>query len=129
MKYLFIARWHHVKCFVEKREELEFFASGEDLSGFNTLSADDKEMLRSELKATAPKKRKAEETPTADWPDAKKSKVDEKEIKKQNIKMFYYRDLLQVRNKFLGSDSKLQKLIFPSKLPFVHRIHSCWKYC
>jgi hypothetical protein len=85
------------------------------LSGFNTLSADDKEMLRSELKATAPKKRKAEETPTADGPDAKKSKVDEKEIKKQNIKMFYYRDLLQVRNKFLGLDLKLQTLFFPSK--------------
>jgi len=84
---------------VEKREELEFFASGEELAGFNTLSADDKEMLRSELKTIAQKKRKAEEAARVDEPDTKKSKVDEKEIKQQNIKMFYYRDLLQVPKK------------------------------
>jgi len=26
-------KWHHVNCFVEKREELEFLASGEKLPG------------------------------------------------------------------------------------------------
>jgi hypothetical protein len=87
---------------VEKREELEFFASGEELSGFNTFSADDKEMLRSELKPIAQKKRKAEEAARVDEPDTKKSKVDEKEIKQQNIKMFYYRDLLQVPKKIIS---------------------------
>ena len=79
---------------MEKRADLEYFASGEELSGFNTLSADDKAMLKSELKATKAPKRKQEEA-SADEPDSKKTKQDEEELKKQNKKMFYYRDLLQ----------------------------------
>jgi hypothetical protein len=86
-------RWHHVKCFVEKRADLEYFASGEDLAGFHTLSPDDKVMLRAELKATKAPKRKTEDP--KDVPDAKKSKQDEEALKKQNKKMFYYRDLLE----------------------------------
>ena len=89
-------RWNHVKCFVEKRLDLEYFASGEDLPGFNTLSADDKAMLKAELKTIKQPKRKADGSSSSkDEPDAKKSKPDEEAMKKQNKKMFYYRDLLQ----------------------------------
>ena len=42
--------WHHVDCFVKKREELEWFDSGENLPGFFTLGADDKKMIREKLK-------------------------------------------------------------------------------
>ena len=91
-----LSRWHHVKCFVENRLDLEFFASGEDLPGVNTLSADDKAMLKTELKSIKQPKRKADQTSTSkDEPDAKKAKPDEEAMKKQNKKMFYYRDLLQ----------------------------------
>jgi len=76
---------------------MEYFASGEDLPGFNTLSADDKAMLKSELKAVkAPKRKTDDNASSKDEPSAKKPKVDEEAMKKQNKKMFYYRDLLQV---------------------------------
>ncbi len=39
-------RWHHVGCFAEKREELEFFDAGEDLAGFKTLGADEQKEIR-----------------------------------------------------------------------------------
>ena len=42
--------WHHVNCFVKNRENLEFFDSGENISGFFTLSADDKKMIKEKLK-------------------------------------------------------------------------------
>ena len=37
-------------CFVKNREELEFFTSGENLAGFNTLGVDDKAKVKAELK-------------------------------------------------------------------------------
>ncbi len=43
-------RWHHVKCFAEKREELEFFDAGENLAGFKTLSKDHQQLVKDELK-------------------------------------------------------------------------------
>lgn len=45
-----IDMWHHVDCFVKKRVELEFFESGDVLPGYNTLSVDDKKMLKGKLK-------------------------------------------------------------------------------
>jgi len=90
-----IERWHHVACFVKNREALEFFASAEHLPGLNTLGAEDKKMLKSQL---GKMKRKLEAS--KDEPDAKKPKVEKDDInkemmKKQNKKMFYYRDLLK----------------------------------
>lgn len=90
---LIFSRWHHVNCFVEKRTELGYFASAEELPGYNTLSADDKTMLKAELKTMKTPKRKLEEPPQLE--DSKKPKLDEDAMKKQNKKMFYYRDLLK----------------------------------
>lgn len=90
-------RWHHLPCFVKNRESLGYFTLGENMNGLNTLSKEDKELLKTEL----PKmKRKIEEV-SADEPDSKKIKADpadekeKEEMKKQNKKMFYYRDLLK----------------------------------
>ena len=33
--------WHHVKCFIQKREELEYFDAGDQMPGLMTLSAED----------------------------------------------------------------------------------------
>jgi len=93
-------RWHHLDCFVKNRDKLEFFTSAENLAGLNTLSAEDKATVKSQLKRLqVDVKRKAENG--VDEPDAKKMKKEIKEdpekeeMRKQNKKMFYYRDLLQ----------------------------------
>jgi len=89
-------RWHHLACFSKNRDSMMFFTSAENLAGLNTLGKDDQDMLRKEL----PKmKRKVEAS--KDEPDAKKIKVDpaeekqKEEMKKQNKRMFYYRDLMK----------------------------------
>ena len=43
-------RWHHVKCFAEKREELEYFDAGDKMAGFNTLGPDDKTLVKESLR-------------------------------------------------------------------------------
>lgn len=42
--------WHHVKCFAECRNELLFFAGGESLPGFKSLSSEDQKMVKDEIK-------------------------------------------------------------------------------
>lgn len=93
-------RWHHAQCFIKNREKYEFFTGAENLAGLNTLSGDDKTMLKTELKKISPPKRKAENG--TDEPDSKRIKTEnikedpeKEEMKKQNKKMFYYRDLLE----------------------------------
>ncbi len=49
-------KWHHIKCFVQKRDELEFFDSGCDMGGFKTLSPEDQDMIKSSIKAVKRKK-------------------------------------------------------------------------
>ncbi|XP_069975958.1 poly [ADP-ribose] polymerase 1-like [Penaeus vannamei] len=83
--------WHHVDCFVKKRAELGFFESGDTIAGFGTLSADDKNMLKSKLKKIEVK-RKAEDEPDC---APKKIKTEEEEtVRKQSKTMFKYRDNL-----------------------------------
>ncbi len=43
-------RWHHVGCFAEKRDELEFYDAGDDLAGFKTLGADEQQEIREKIK-------------------------------------------------------------------------------
>ena len=42
-------RWHHIDCFVENREKLEYFDAGEKMSGFMKLSAEDQNMIKAKL--------------------------------------------------------------------------------
>ena len=53
MKYGPQDLWHHVNCFIEKREELEMFESIDTVPGFDTLSAEDKETLLKQIPALA----------------------------------------------------------------------------
>jgi len=93
-----IDRWHHAKCFAENREKMEYYTSAENLTGMKTLKKEDQVLLKDLL----PKMKRKHEASNVDEPDAKKAKVDVKEepedreeMKKQNKRMFYYRDLLQ----------------------------------
>jgi len=94
-------RWYMVDCFAEAREEMVFFCAADQLPGFNTLSKDDQDMLLKKL----PKVKRKLESNGKDEPDSKKVKLEVKDdpaeaalkskMKKQNTKMFYYRDLLK----------------------------------
>lgn len=43
--------WYHVKCFKERRDELEFVDGVEKIPGYQNLTADDKKVLSKELPA------------------------------------------------------------------------------
>lgn len=113
--------WYHVKCFKERREELEFVSGVDTIPGFKDLTADDKKVLSKELPALSAKywqeskfgksciitvsffsKRKVDGDAVDGPSDAKKIKKEEKEneqlkeeIKKQNKIQFKYRDQLE----------------------------------
>jgi len=102
-------RWYHAKCFTQQREALQFFTSAVNLAGLKTLSKEDQVMMKESL----PKMKRKIEASGEDEPDAKKSKVkeepeDKEEMKKQNKKMFYYRDLLEKHLKKKELESLLE---------------------
>ncbi|XP_045534555.1 poly [ADP-ribose] polymerase-like [Papilio machaon] len=41
--------WYHQKCFVDKREDLMFFATGKDIPGFENLRSEDQTMLMEKI--------------------------------------------------------------------------------
>jgi len=93
-------KWHMIDCFVKERESLEYFDGGEQMAGFNTLSADDQEMVKQKI----PKmKRKVKDEPGESngdsGPAAKKAKKEKEAedagMKKQSQKIYYYRDNLE----------------------------------
>nr|XP_045597735.1 poly [ADP-ribose] polymerase 1-like isoform X1 [Procambarus clarkii] len=86
-----VDQWHHVDCFVKKREELQFFESGDMLPGYNTLSADDKKTLKEKLKKIEVK-RKAEDEP--DTVSKKIKTEDEEAVRKQSKTLYKCRDEL-----------------------------------
>ena len=43
-------RWHHVECFAEKRDEMEYNDAGEAMAGFKTLSKEDQDLMREKIK-------------------------------------------------------------------------------
>ena len=42
-------KWHHVTCFAEKRDHLEYYDAGEKMAGFMKLSAEDQTEIKSKL--------------------------------------------------------------------------------
>ena len=42
-------RWHHIECFAEKREDLEYYDGGEIMAGFMKLSAEDQNAIKAKL--------------------------------------------------------------------------------
>lgn len=41
--------WHHFDCFVELRNDLGWYGSGDQLPGFKQLSAEDQDMVMKSL--------------------------------------------------------------------------------
>lgn len=126
-------RWHHVDCFVKLRNELEFFESGEQLPGFETLKKEDKETVKNALPKIdgvkvkdevdgAPEEKKIKTETNSD--STKGDKSLEALMKKQNKLMYKYRDGLKTltRNQLaklleyngqddpVGNDRKLDRL-------------------
>ncbi|XP_063973298.1 poly [ADP-ribose] polymerase-like isoform X2 [Diachasmimorpha longicaudata] len=95
-RYEGIVRWYHPECFLELRESLNFFASGDTISGFQALPEDTKLAIINQLPAIdAPN----EPPPTK---KAKPDPLDEKKeqkIKEQNEKLFDLHDQLATLKK------------------------------
>ncbi|XP_068630447.1 poly [ADP-ribose] polymerase-like [Battus philenor] len=71
--------WHHVKCFAEKKIELNFLGGGEELPGFQLLKKEDQKSVKQEIK-----KSDTDEVPIK---KVKKEPKDEEEIKAEtNLK-------------------------------------------
>ncbi|KAG8183478.1 hypothetical protein JTE90_001045 [Oedothorax gibbosus] len=83
--------WHHIDCFVNAKEELQYNDSAEKLPGFNTLKDEDKNELREKI-GTQGVKRKAEEDSGS---KSKKSvRKEDSKLKTQNEALFKMRDNL-----------------------------------
>lgn len=90
------ARGYHLNCFAKTREKLDFLCSGEKLPGLYSLSLEDRDMIIGQLPDV---ERKGEEK------DSKRARLEveedptentqKEERKKQNKKMFHFRDLLR----------------------------------
>ncbi|KAK3578700.1 hypothetical protein CHS0354_008557 [Potamilus streckersoni] len=90
--------WHHVDCFVEKRDELGFGPemNVETIKYFSVLKKEDRDMLIEKLgKGEKPKKRKAEDKGDGGGKKQKKDTEEEKKLKEQNQLIWKIRDELQ----------------------------------
>ncbi|KAK6179955.1 hypothetical protein SNE40_012198 [Patella caerulea] len=88
--------WHHVDCFVDKKDELEFNVDIKQITGFKSLKKEDQEELVKKLGGAGPaKKRKGD---TKSEAPAKKVKMEEteeeKQLREQSALIWKYRDLL-----------------------------------
>ncbi|KAL4239025.1 Poly [ADP-ribose] polymerase 1 [Mactra antiquata] len=92
--------WHHVDCFVDKRDELGFGTdmNPDQITGFSKLKQDDRDMLIEKLGKgeSSGKKRKGDSEKGA---GGKKKKVaeteEEKALREQSQLLWKYRDALQ----------------------------------
>ncbi|XP_055678827.1 poly [ADP-ribose] polymerase-like [Lutzomyia longipalpis] len=80
------ALWYHVDCFEKNRETLKFFTSGEQISGFKSLSKEDMALITKALPAM-----KGYEVVPVD--ESKKSLQET--LQKQNEKFFQLIDILK----------------------------------
>ncbi|KAH9512499.1 Poly [ADP-ribose] polymerase 1, partial [Bulinus truncatus] len=91
--------WHHVDCFIQKREELGFTSDMDPtmIKGFAKLKPEDKEMLTSKLGGgrKKPSKRKTESKKEESSKKVKKEENDEEvALKEQNKLLWEIRDQL-----------------------------------
>ncbi|KAK9500018.1 hypothetical protein O3M35_002931 [Rhynocoris fuscipes] len=98
-------RWHHVECFTKLRDELGFFENGDILPGFYTLKAEDQEVVKKALPKIESGTNDATDGPTSvkkvkKEEDSASDGINEKELKKQNEKMFTFRDALKPLTKY-----------------------------
>ncbi|NP_001191521.1 poly-(ADP-ribose) polymerase I [Aplysia californica] len=90
--------WHHVDCFVDKRDELGFTEQSDPsiIKGFAKLKPEDKELLYAKLgKGKKAEKRKGDDKKDAGGKKAKKEETEEeKTLKEQSKLLWEYRDKL-----------------------------------
>uniref|UniRef100_A0A2H1VI59 Poly [ADP-ribose] polymerase n=1 Tax=Spodoptera frugiperda TaxID=7108 RepID=A0A2H1VI59_SPOFR len=84
---------YHIKCFLELRNELHFYAGGESIPGFKTLKKKDKEMVMAEIKPLSD-----DEIPTKKL-KTETSEEDKKKMVEQNELFHKYRKALSVLSK------------------------------
>ncbi|XP_028036394.1 poly [ADP-ribose] polymerase [Bombyx mandarina] len=101
MKYGGQPRWHHLPCFVKCRNELLYFAGGENLPGFDDLKKADQIIVKTEIKPLESpdipiKKLKNE---VKDEKELKEDKALENKIEKQNKLFDKHRNALMNTNK------------------------------
>lgn len=92
--------WHHVDCFVENRDELQFGTemNPKDITGFSNLKKEDQDMLIEKLGkgGSSAKKRKGGEVKGAGGKKKKTEETaEEKALKEQSQLIWKYRDALQ----------------------------------
>ncbi|KPJ11271.1 Poly [ADP-ribose] polymerase [Papilio machaon] len=76
--------WHHVKCFAEKKVELNFLGGGEELPGFKSLKKEDQNIVKQEIRSS-----EGDEVPIKKIKKEPKDEEDvkaEAELKKQLVK-------------------------------------------
>ncbi|XP_045534440.1 poly [ADP-ribose] polymerase [Papilio machaon] len=76
--------WHHVKCFAEKKVELNFLGGGEELPGFKSLKKEDQNIVKQEIRSS-----EGDEVPIKKIKKEPKEEEDvkaEAELKKQLVK-------------------------------------------
>ncbi|ELT93548.1 hypothetical protein CAPTEDRAFT_223861 [Capitella teleta] len=94
-----VALWHHVQCFVDARDDLEFTSDMDPTSivGFKKLKKEDQEMLIGKLgKPTAKKRKTSNSTEASGGKKAKKEETEEeKKLRLQSKDLWNIRDNLE----------------------------------
>lgn len=91
-------RWYHLQCFVNLRDSLEFFAGGDVIPGFKSLSAEEQAMVKEKLPELSSKGNKRPADITEEVSPTKKPKSnskEEKQLREQSQLIYDYRDKLQ----------------------------------
>ncbi|XP_055386145.1 poly [ADP-ribose] polymerase [Condylostylus longicornis] len=109
--------WHHVDCFVQCRNDLGYFESGEFLPGFGNLSKEDQKLVKEKLKKVKqeeiPEVKKAKLEPKDEAADAEFEKNLEKQ---QKIYDKYY----EVVTKVMTKNDCLDLLAYNSQEPVAN---------
>ncbi|XP_037299289.1 poly [ADP-ribose] polymerase [Manduca sexta] len=93
--------WHHVKCFAEQRNELLYFAGGQDLPGFKNLKKEDQAIVKDAIKPL-----KQDEIPVKKLKEEPKDEQEEKEEKEKNKKLEKQNKQFQSHRKGLSELAK-----------------------
>lgn len=79
MKFGGQALWHHVDCFAEIRNDLGWFAGGQEIPGYKSLSKDEQDVVKKALPVI-----KSQDVPDAKKPKLEKKDPEELKIDKEN---------------------------------------------
>ena len=101
-RYGAVKRWRHPKCFKDSMEEVGFGHDVAKVPGYSSLKSEDQKMLKELLKVEVSRKKPRTEETTEDESnkqEAKKPKVDNEVLAKQNKKIWKLIDKLKLLEK------------------------------